>query len=585
MEVFVMREKKLILSLSFSLMLILLFVGTALAYPMNWGDVDGSTNVVPVVRTDSLGGDTYYSDYGREQELEFTVNGGSFPDPGYFTWNSPAVGDTFDVLILRTTSVSGDLDGTVWYSGSDEIGLVFEKDEEVSGDFTLSTNIPWVGLGHEESSDVTFIWDFTLEEGRFMSGTLYAREIDMGTLYGDTAICDFGVVLLEETPTFDIMVGDTSMEHPLFSKTVDSLDQNIDLGPVFLRGYEKINVVFANFWNEQIVLESGQDIYIEDTYFAPSLYDLEDGDDDDDDGPAVVQVNSSTFIDPALALQIMLHDMDSEILKSGSFDIKFTDGSGVTHLSWFRCYPSIQDGPNAAGMGMYPPASADVNAQITTHVSEVLWANNFDNPTSLENFNLISSADEGQFLGQVSMNISVPGRYEGQVVAVPVGFRLGIAVEEFENYDAELAQAIDSELGENPAEEEMEAAIRKYFSFKKEWSTGETAQIRLNDEEFKDAFRIFFEYDGDEVEGVYFTANLLIVNGGTSGEVDSVTVDGRTYIVIYDGTLDDRFADPIKIVAAYEEDTSGSSGDGCSAFGLVPAAGLLLLPLLMLLKK
>ena len=273
-----------------------------------------------------------------------------------------------------------------------------------------------------------------------------------------------------------------------------------------------------------------------------------------------------------------------EVTENSSFDIEFTDGS-VTHLSWLWCYPSIQDGPNAAGMGMYPPASADVNAQITTHVSEVLRANNFDNPTSPENFNLISSADEGQFLGQVSMNISVPGRYEGQVVAVPVGFRLGISGREFEEYDPELTQKIESEIGENATEEQMEAVIRKYFSFKKEWSTGETAQIRLSDEEFKDAVQIFFEYQGDDVRGVYFTANLLVVNGGTAGEVDSVIVDGRTYIVIYDGTLDDRFADPIKIVAAYEEDTSGSSGGGCSAFGLVPAAGLLLLPLLMLLKK
>ena len=572
-----MRDKKLLWSFVFSAFLVFMLACTAFAvgeHP-NWGGVTGTTDIVPVIETTP---GYYSSPEGSTTRLEFTVSG---TDHEFVDGPPPvATGDTFDALIIRTTSVSGDLDGTAWYSGSDQISLTLKKDEEVSGDFSLSTNIPWDGLDNGESSDVTFRWDFTLEEGIYMTGTLHAPKVDdsTGDLEGDTASCDIGVILLNETPYFDILVGDSNnMEYARSFGPVTSMNKNIDLGTVFLDQNDKIGVVFANFWNEPVVMENISDQGLEEfhTYFAPSLY--ENG------PPDVVQVLDGDSIDPGLALHVNLPYM-YEVTENSSFDIEFTDGS-VTHLSWFWCYPSIQDGPNAAGMGMYPPASADVNAQITTHVSEVLRANNFDNPTSLENFNLISSADEGQFLGQVSMNISVPGRYEGQVVAVPVGFRLGISGREFEEYDPELTQKIESEIGENATEEQMEAVIRKYFSFKKEWSTGETAQIRLSDEEFKDAVQIFFEYQGDDVRGVYFTANLLIVNGGTAGEVDSVTVDGRTYIVIYDGTLDDRFADPIKIVAAYEEDTSGSSGGGCSAISLVPAAGLLLLPLLMLLKK
>jgi hypothetical protein len=503
----------------------------------------------------------------------------------------------FDSVVIRTTDTVGTFGGTIWHQmlGADPINLVFSQEEQ-SGDLTATFD-PQTGLGGNppESSDASFLWDFSLETDGVLNGVLD----------GDSDQIDFTVVLLEETPTFDILVGDTSMEHPLFSATVDSLDLDIDLGPVFLDGSKALNVVIANFWDQQITLNGqGIDTYEKTyaTYFAPSLNDSE--------GPAVVSVSDPYSIDPALAFKFRLEDeLQSANLESGSFDIEFTDGS-VTHLSWLWCDPAGKVDASAVGVVHNPPASGDVNGVLDPDVSKVLGQSDFDYGYPEESeFTFSEMPVEAMYMGQVSMDVEIPGGFSGQPVALPVGLRIFLELTDehnaLETYDPELAQAIDAELGETPAEEEIEAVIRKYISFEKEWSTGETAEIKLDDEDFKNAVRIFFEYEGDDVIGVYFTANLLIINGGTAGVVDSVTVDGRTYIVIYDGTLDNRFADPIRIVAATEppvgdddddateppvEDdddsvSATSGGDGCSALGFVPAAGLLLMPLLLLLRK
>ena len=199
-----MREKKLLFSLS--LIFLLLFAGTVFAAGVvNWGDVVGTADVVPVVEE----GDSYSSYYGNEKNLEFTAVGGipSPWSPGFMTWNSPRAGGSFDAMIIRTTISSGDLEGIAWYDGWNEIDLEFVKDEEVSGDFILSNNIH---LTDEESSDVTFSWDFDPGE-IFMDGVLHAPE-DENPLGGDTdASCDVGVVLLGDSnnPVFDILAGDT----------------------------------------------------------------------------------------------------------------------------------------------------------------------------------------------------------------------------------------------------------------------------------------------------------------------------------------------------------------------------------------
>ncbi len=576
-----MRKKKQLLSLLFSAVLVVFFACSAFAGdPPNWGDVNGTTDIVPL---EILAGDSCYSPEGAETELEFTMHGDSVND---CEWGYPSnLEYAFDGLIIRTTEVSGDLEGTAWYSGYQYISLVFEEDEDQSGNFSAVFNFDTssgIGGTPPESCDVSFSWDFSLEPERFMAGILHAPYNDNGTLYGDTASCDIGVVLLEETPTFDIFVGKSGeeMQYARSLGPLTSTNCSVDAGLLFLLPGDSVGIIYANLWDEQIELsftEAGFSImrYL----FAPDLY-------DGDGPPAMIEVQDNYIIDPALAVEGYLSSIGKQ---ENSFrDITFRDGT-VTHLSWLWCELIYQDENSANAVGFAGnPTSADFNDELDDKIYKVIVSDDFW-PMSVtpEEFNLVTAASSGDFIGQVSMDISIPFQADTfRKWAIPIGLRIGIPGENIEQYDEELMQTVDAELGENPTEEELEAVVRKYLSFTKEWSTGETAQIRLDDPEFADAVDIFFEMDDDGgVNNIIFTVSLLIVNGGEPGMIDSATANDRKYIVIYDGNLDLRFSDPIKLAAAYEEDTSGSGGSGCSAFGFVPAAGLLLLPLLMLLKK
>ena len=574
-----MREKKLLFSLS--LIFLLLFAGTVFAAGVvNWGDVVGTADVVPVVEE----GDSYSSYYGNEKNLEFTAVGGipSPWSPGFMTWNSPRAGGSFDAMIIRTTISSGDLEGIAWYDGWNEIDLEFVKDEEVSGDFILSNNIH---LTDEESSDVTFSWDFDPGE-IFMDGVLHAPE-DENPLGGDTdASCDVGVVLLGDSnnPVFDILAGNSSnMQHARAFGPVDTLSQDIDLGLMFIDDDEKINVVFANFWNQNITYYADEDLPESltegKTYFAPDLYGGEE--------PAEVAVLDKETIAPALAQELSISPNSSPLTIPLTIGVEEIQD---TRLSWFSCETIFQDenGPNAAGIAG-SPTEADFNDELDENVDDVLSAGflTFAGGVSSEDFEFLTDPVSFDYMGQISMDITVPDMGDQVKWAVPLGLRVGIPGENIEQYDEELMQAIDSELGGNPTDEEIETLVRKYFSFTKEWATGESFEIQLDDPEFSDAVDIYFEREGDDVDNIIFSLSLLVVNGGEAGTVDSATALGRKFIVIYDGVLDQNIADPIKLVAASEKDSSSndSGNGGCSTAAFVPAAALLLLPLFMLLKK
>src|SRR6056297_264754 len=570
-----MREKKLLFSLS--LIFLLLFAGTSVAgteFP-NWGNVSSETDIVPVFF--NSGG--YYS-IGTKKDLAFTVSG----DADEFFYGSPTVDspDNFDAMIIRTTISSSDLEGVAWYEGTEGIRFDFEKDIEVSGDFNFGSILSGIRLEDGESCDVDFSWDFTSEEKRYMNGKLHARyyEDSTSTLGGDTASCDVGVVLLGDSnnPVFDILAGDSlNMEHARAFGPVDTLSQDIDLGLMFLGKSGEINVVFANFWNQNVVYDiSGLSEVLDEgkTYFAPDLYGGEE--------PAEVAVLSKQNIAPGLAQEISITDLESSPLT-----IPFTSGE-ETRFSWLWCKTIFEDGPNAAGIAG-SPTEADFNDELDENVDEVLSAVflTFAGGVSSEDFEFLTDPVSFDYMGQISMDITVPDMGDQVKWAVPLGLRVGIPGENIEQYDEELMQAIDSELGGNPTDEEIEALVRKYLSFTKEWDTGESFEIQLDDPEFSDAVDIYFEREGNDVDNIIFSLSLLLVNGGEAGTVDSATALDRKFIVIYDGVLDQHIADPIKLVAASEEDSSStdSGGGGCSTAAFVPAAALLLLPLFMLLKK
>lgn len=561
-------------SLSILLCAVFLFILTTpvLAAPvLNWGDLAGETDVIPLMReNDILNGDSYFSPVSGQAELEFTVDGYS----RYF--KAAPLNTRMDVMIIRTTSPNGDLGGTAWYTGDEPIDLIFEENG-TSGQLGASFDVPFAsGLWDGESCDASFQWDFSQKQDKLMTGVLHAPRYGSPILTGDTASCDVGVVLLEGTPTFDIFVGRSGedMQYARSLGPVTSTDCNIDAGLVFLRPDDSLGIIFANLWDEQVQLSTFETGFsIMRNLFAPELY-ASDG------PPAMIRVNDYHIIDPALAVEGYLASIGTQ--EESFTDINFVDGT-TTRISWLWCIPLVEEGPTAVGLIAYQPTSADVNDVLDPDVAKVLDPEDFGRVSS--SFTLVGDAEPGEYIGVISMDIDIPQNFEGEVLALPIGLRIGIDPGELEEYDPELVDTIEAEIGDDPSEEEMEAALRKYYSFVKEWTTGETFQIRLDDEDFRDAVDIFFEYDGDGVvDTILFTVNLLIVDGGNAGEVDSVTVDGRTYIVIYDGNNDEKFADPIKLVAA-TEDSGGNGGGGCSALGSVPAAGLLLLPLFLLFRK
>lgn len=571
-----MREKKLLFLLS--LIFLLLFAGTVFAADgVNWGTLSQTgTDIVPVFAS----GD-YYS-IGTQKNLEFTVSG----DYEEFFYGSPTVDspDNFEAMIIRTTVSSSDLEGIAWYDGTEGIRFEFVKDE-VSGDFDFGSILSGIRLEDGESCDVDFSWDFTSEEKRYMNGKLRARyyEDSTNSLGGDTASCDVGLVLLGDSnnPVFDILAGDSSnMEHARAFGPVDTLSQNIDLGLMFLEKGGEINVVFANFWNQNVAYDItglSEFLYEGKTYFAPDLYGGEE--------PVEVAVAYKNNIAPALAQEISIIDLENSPLT-----IPFTSGE-ETRFSWLWCETIFEDGPNAAGFagGRGGPTEADFNDELDENVDDVLTPDLFfDGPgdISSKDFEFLTEPVSFDYMGQISMDITVPETDDRVKWAVPLGLRIGIPGENIEQYDPELMQAIDEELGENPTDDEIEALVRKYLSFTKEWDTGESFEIQLDDPEFSDAVDIDFEREGNDVKNIIFSLSLLVVNGGEAGTVDSATALDRKFIVIYDGVLDLHIADPIKLVAASDEDSSTGSGNGgCSTAAFVPAAALLLLPLLMLLKK
>jgi len=582
-----MKLKNSILSLFLCAVLFFLLAGSIWAAPedvYNWGNVTGDVDVTPVV----LDNDSYYAPLEAQTKMEFTVWGGT--TPGSFRWYEPLEGDTtFHALIMRTTSVSGDLDGTVWFSNGGDfasIDLYLVNEEDISGDLSLSFDNT-TGLFSDVSRDISFSWDFTQTDERLIAGELHATEHGKDILEGDSASCDVGVVLLSDTPAFDVFVGKydfsnpgEEMKHARSLGPVGSTEGYLDAGLLFLLSGDSLGIIYANFWDEQIELSDGEEgLSIIRHLFAPDLYEC-------DGPPAMVQVddgelfNDDNIIDPALALVGYLSSIGKQ--EDQFTDINFEDGK-TTRISWFLCIPLIEEWPTAVGLIAYPPTSADVNGVLDPDVAKVLDPDDFERPSS--SFTLVGDAEPGEYIGLISMDIDIPEAFEGEVLALPIGLRIGIDPGEVEEYDPELVDTIEAEIGDDPSEEEMEAALRKYYSFVKEWTTGETFQIRLDDEDFRDAVDIFFEYDGDGVvDTILFTVNLLIVDGGNAGDVDSVTVDGRSYIVIYDGVNDEKFADPIKLAAAYDESDT-SNGSGCAALGFVPAAGLLLLPLFLLFRK
>lgn len=524
----------------------------------NWGDVwgDGITDALGVRDITS-----YFvkpQGYGPGSSIPLEYGIGDI----YWSTSFPV-----DAVVIRTTQTSGSFGGD--YT---PLSAIFEWNRETEemeiGTFDVDI----------DSGSLTYSWDFTGVDDRILVGHLSALSDDV-----EVASLDHVVVKVEEDPTFDVFVGVQGIHESLRSYgPISSTDMVVDLGLIVMDpddgSHPKMDVIFANFWNRQVEITNTELVYAY-QIFAPDLY--------ENDLPGFVSVTSPDIVDPALAAHFHLPE---NTVTGSSFDITFAESDPLT-LTWLWAYSFLGDDPNNLGMiwGVTSENLSDINDDIDPDVAYVvnMAEDQLEYPYGV--FSIITSADAGNYIAQIDIMAGVPTLKRDGLSVYPLGIRLAVDVDQVAVYSEELDSAISEEFGEElPTEGQIIEAVRKHVAFTKEWSDGTTVEIQLDDTDFEDAVDIWVEFDEEgEAESIFFTVNLLIVNGGEPGMVDSAIVNGRQYIVIYDGNLDDKFADPLKLTAATPEPetTSGDGGNGCSALGFAPGIGLLLLPLFMLRRK
>ncbi len=518
----------------------------------NWGDVLTSTDALPVRDLELT---VYYKPAVKvDSQIDLY-----FDYPDEFKWCE----EMPDFIVIRTTESSGSINGTV---SADPYTLQWNRELKESKIGVFSTDF--------ESSNpfaTTYSWDFSGVEDRALYGSLLVLSNDL-----EVASLNHVVVKVEETPTFKIFLGEKDegthkIETVRTFDPLSSLNEEVDLGLWVTDSKNTLIAGILNFWNKAVIVSDDVKVY-DFPLFGPGF--------NDDGRSPFILVPNPRQIDPALAGVIILEG-------NNSVEIPFTNGDTLT-LSWLRA-SAFEDGPNATGL-IPDLSSADINDDIDPDVTYVIgnddWSEIYDG-----NYTLVTMADTGNYIAKVEVSADVPADKQDGLSALPLGLRFAVYVDEFNTYSPELVSLIQKEVDtEKASEAELINALRKHISFTKEWSDGTTAEIQLDDPEFEDAVGMWVEFDDDDEPTFFFTVNLLIVNGGEPGMVDSATVNGRDYIVIYDGELDDKFADPLKLTAATMKSEDGDSttsggGGGCSALGFVPGVGLLFLPLFMLLKK
>jgi Synergist-CTERM protein sorting domain-containing protein len=521
----------------------------------NWGDVRAGS-----------GEDYFYHEGGTGPDDEINL----YIHSDRFSWSTFFL----DCMVIRTTQASGSISHDSNWTESYSLSWGREAEEFEIGDFTADL----------DSETPSYTWDFTGVDGRALAGCLYALSQDIEMNLIEVTSLDFVVAKVEENPTFDIFVGVQGIPESLRPfGPISSTDDFVDLGLIIMDlddvSHPKMDVVFANFWNQQVQITNIDPDEYAYQIFAPDLY--------EDEEPGFVTVTSPDIVDPALAAHFHL---PNNTVPGSSFDITFESGNTLS-LTWLWAAQLDEMGPNAVGL-IPMVSSSDINDDIDPDVDYVLNGEEDGASISAGSYTLVTSADADNYIAQIEVSADVPADKQDGLAVLPLGIRMAVDVDQVAVYSEELDSAISEEFGEElPTENQITEAVRKHVAFTKEWSDGTTAEIQLDDEDFKDAVDIWVEFDDEgEAEFVFLTVNLLIVNGGEPGMVDSATVNDRDYIVIYDGELDDKFADPLKLTAATVESDDGDSatsggGSGCSALGFVPGVALLLLPLWMLRRK
>lgn len=464
-------------------------------------------------------------------DIRVTVSDGAFLDSG---------GASADAFLVRTTQRSGDIPLVI---SGDSPSLDWDRDsEDIQG-----------SSGHLEAdyNNGLIEWDF----GQNNPGN--SRIIEGSMVSSDDSECGVVVMKLEdenyylEVWNIDINEdSDTQTRLGVISSDGGTFtDVSMDFGSMVTSG--DMYLAIANWGTKAIALDtasSSSDVTYEGTY-APDV----------NDDPAQFLRLESGDLSPATAVLLKIK---TNAANDGCITIPAEGGSCIR----LHTGTAGQVMVTSNDRGTYKIGITDniTSADVAGVSADIVGT------SGTREFSITTSDSGGMVRFEVSKDISGVGSADA---ALPM-----VIETDFRMESEDLFSGTDF----NRPEEELAELVREKLTFVKTWDDGTTASISLENPAAK-VFVTKTQTGNTYSVDVRIQLRVLIINGGSAGETESVTVRSLPYLAIYDGTADGSLHDPITL----EEASSGGdgSGGGCSLGAVTPAALLLMLPLLAIMRK
>jgi hypothetical protein len=547
-------------------------------YPL--GDLEESADASPLY-------ETAWDDDG--EPLSFDIDGGAYPGIGVEVldntfYNYPSlfmpgelsssVIPPLDGFLVRTTLESGSIPLVI----SGDLLPYWEREED--------EQIGFLSPDYGNGEDGTISWDFTKDNpdnARLIVGTMYLdeSEIDEAPISSD---CGVVVVKLEDVNYYFQVWGNVDPDEesaPVLLGVISSNEESfdvlsLDVGSVVAGEEEYEWLALVNLGKKKVTLDSSiinpssqigsfspqqsdADVVYHSSY-TPNVA----------DEPAELNNIGSDNLSPAVAVLLQttksLDELSGDISIPVSIDDLDMTTSGVARK--IQIYFSPADQVEVEQLDEFIIGGLAVTRDVTSTDIEGIEVN------SVVSSEDIAALPEDTFKVEEGTGNAVA---KFSVDTGSAGFNTNDALPLVVNMEFILEDAFESYKGTTV--EDAKTFLLANANFVKTWSDGTTTEIPLDN----DAITMRIQKT-EEGTLVMLTLHALIVNGGSMGDTEDVTIGelNRAYIAIYDGTDDDSISDPITFEAA--DDSASSSGNGGCSMTAFPAALLLLLPLVMLKK-
>jgi len=489
----------------------------------------------------------------------------------YFSWNPTS--RIIDVVLLRTIDQVGSVDLEFSADGDFTIDPTWQEDEDNPGTLDGDTDNNELSWSFSESiPGMVLAGSFTAD------GPIDDAELLTAVIQLDDQPIHFEIFGLPEPGEdgepvlFDILTGDST-----------ALDTTIDLGTVIADAEDVGYLGLFNLGMNQTPINFGEsDVTGEGYYLAeksweeygePGLLSFQK---DEYDGP--VEITNCFDLTPGTAAAVKTKMSVGEA--NGSFDIVFYSNPVTTlRLTYNWAQTLVDDEGKRVGI----PGGINEGDIGDDGISDVLTYEDISGDVTPGDFTFNYRPVPGDFIALASMDVGNPEYDPLYSDALPLVLQFAFPASWIDDYDEDLSDELRVEIqglvNEGASLDEIEDALADYFSIRKEWANGDFLEIGL-DHPTVDVQLLDFDPSLDEPPIVTVTVRVIIVDGGIAGDYDTVQVDGISYLLIYDGTQDGRFRDPIKLIES-SDSGNGGGGGGCNVAAMTPAALLLLVPMLL----